>query len=170
MPEPALSRSASLARREALAYADALHSFARYLMRGDADAEDLVQETYARAFDSAARFAPGTNLKAWLFRILRNVFIDRHRREERSPVAAGAEPDDAPAPDGTLAVERLAAVDLEAALLALAEPARSVVLLDLEGFDEREIAEVVGCAPGTVKSRLSRARAALRRLLEDYAR
>ena len=164
---------------EALAHLDALHRLARYLTGSDADAEDLVQETYARAFGAAARFVAGTNLKAWLFRILRNTFISEYRRRRASPLVAGATPPDGvaePARDllrDDLELDRLRKVvgeEIEAALLKLGEEARTVVLLDLEDLSEVEIAAVLDCPVGTVKSRLSRARAALRAHLRDYAR
>ena len=163
---------------EALVHADALYNLARYLTRRDADAEDLVQETYARAFRASAQFTPGTNLKAWLFCILRNAFLDSARRRRREPPRELA-PDEAElaAPtDGALRgdaeLDRLRTVvaeEIEEALMSLSEDARMVVLLDLEGLTEAETAAVLGCAPGTVKSRLSRARAALRAQLRDYA-
>jgi RNA polymerase sigma-70 factor (ECF subfamily) len=162
---------------EALAHADALYDFARHLTRNPADAEDLVQETYARAVRSWGARAEGASLAAWLFRILRNAFLDRLRRDRRAPVADEEEVDALPAPGGSwlrddFELDRmrgLVAEEIEAALASLSEDARTVVLLDLEGLTETEVAHVLGCAVGTVKSRLNRARAALREKLADYA-
>jgi RNA polymerase sigma-70 factor (ECF subfamily) len=158
--------------REALAHADALHNLARYLTGSDVDAEDLVQETYARALHGAAGFTPGTNLKAWLFRILRNTFISGHRRQRNDPTVGGfdtVDPGDHASRDESWLRGKLVAEDIERAMLSLTEDARTVILLDLEGLTEMEVAAVIGCPVGTVKSRLARARAALRRRLSDYA-
>jgi RNA polymerase sigma-70 factor (ECF subfamily) len=167
--------------REALAYVDSLHNLARYLTGNETDAEDLVQETYARALRAADQFTPGTNLKAWLFRILRNTFLSLYRRQRASPLVGGLDTVD-PAAQGVAEdawlrddieldrLRKLVAGEIEAALLTLSEEARTVILLDLEGLTEGEVAQVVGCAVGTVKSRLARARSALRRRLKDYAR
>lgn len=163
----------------ALTHADALHRLARYLVRSDADAEDLVQETYLRAFGAADRLEAGANLKAWLFRILRNAFLSRLRRDRNDPTEGGLDTMEPPAvsDDGALrgdveleAMRRLVGAEIEAALRAVGEDARTVVLLDVEGFTEAEMASILGCAQGTVKSRLSRARAALRTRLAEYAR
>lgn len=165
--------------REALAYADGLYNLARYLTRNDSDAEDLVQETYGRAIKASAQFTPGTNLKAWLFRILRNAFMSHYRRDRNNPVTGGLDTVTPRLPAArdigrqrdSIEIDRLrkaAAEDIERALLNLSEDARTVILLDLEGLTESESAEVLGCAVGTIKSRLSRARAALRETLREW--
>ena len=161
----------------ALVHLDALYSFAVHLSGSRRDADDLVQETYARALSGATTFVRGTNLRAWLFRILRNTFIDDRRRAKRSPIEVGetdtAGPDTDEPVCGDVELERmrsLVAGDLAAALAELPEEARTAVLLDAEGFTESELAQVLGCAIGTVKSKLYRARASLRTRLRDYAR
>jgi len=165
---------------EALGHADALYDLARHLTRNDADAADLVQETYAHALRAADQFQPGTHLKAWLLRILRNAFLTTRRREGRAPPGGNVEAELA-RPDeegdawlrGDLELERMRHIvgaEIEAALAQLSEEARTVILLDLDGLTEAEMAHVIGCPPGTVKSRLSRARAALRERLAEYAR
>ncbi len=169
--------SRSALTREAMEHLDALYDHGRYLTRNDADAEDLVQETYARAFGAAASFAGG-NLKAWLFRIQRNAFIDSRRRNragtsavDLDELADPASGGDGPArEDQPAQLRRVTGAEVEAALFTLPDDARAIVLLDLEGFTETEVAEILGCPIGTVKSRLSRARAALRDKLKDYAR
>ena len=170
----------ALLGHEGLAYASALYNVAYYLTRNAPDAEDLVQDTYVRAMRAATQFSRGTNLKAWLFCILRNTFLSLHRRR-RFPLPIGGLAALAGLTDrghherrrDDLELDRLRNVvreDIERALMTLSEPARTVVLLDFEGLTEAEVAQVVGCAVGTVKSRLARARAALRQQLRDYAK
>jgi RNA polymerase sigma-70 factor (ECF subfamily) len=166
--------SAARLVREALAYADGLHNLATHLSQNAAQAEDLVQETYARALGAAAQFEEGSNLRAWLYRILRNTFIDLYRREQRARTEGGLDTvveDRAPAVEESAEPGQVRAVvghEIERAMMALTDDARTAVLLDLEGWSEAEIAEVLECAPGTVKSRLFRARAALRERLRDH--
>src|SRR5204862_398793 len=116
--------------------------------------------------------------KAWLFRILRNVYVDARRRARRSPVTLSADDDQRePATAdvwlrGDIEIDRLrrlVARDIEAALARLSDDARAVILLDLDGCTETEIANVMDVAVGTVKSRLARARAVLREQLQEYA-
>ncbi len=162
---------------QALAHADALYNFARYLTGHGADAEDLVQEAYTRAFAAWSRF-DGRNLKAWLFTIVRNTFFDSYRKRSHDPTRADDGVADRALVDADLLrddleihqLRRVVAADIEAALMTLSEDARTIILLDLEGMSELETAEIVGCAAGTVKSRLFRARQALRKRLEHYAR
>ena len=163
---------------EALAHADRLYNLSRRLTGNDADAEELVQETYVRALAGARTFTGG-NLKAWLFKILRNTFVDLRRRSRTVRVlgidnlADAAAGDDVELLRDDLELERLRHLvgeEIEAALAALSDEARTIVLLDVEGFSESEVADVLGCPVGTVKSRLSRERALLRQRLRDYAR
>jgi RNA polymerase sigma-70 factor (ECF subfamily) len=167
-------------REAVLLHLDALWRLARRLERDQADAEDLVQEAFARALRAWGAFEPGTDRRAWLFRILRNAHLDRARGARRHGVEPGLDEAAAPAGDaadgwlrGDLELERLRGVvaeEIEAALRALGEPARTLVLLDLEGLTEAELALAMGCPAGTIKSRLSRARAALRARLAEYRR
>jgi RNA polymerase sigma-70 factor, ECF subfamily len=178
MPIPARDDASGWLGHAALAYADTLYNFARYLSGNSTDAEDLVQETYARALRAADQFEPGTNLKAWLFRILRNTWMSLARRRHNNPTVGGL---DTVTPDieaqetwfcDDIELDRLrkrVAAEIEQALMALSEDARAVILLDLEGLTETDAAAVLGCPVGTVKSRLSRARRALRRQLRDYS-
>jgi RNA polymerase sigma-70 factor (ECF subfamily) len=166
--------------RAALEHVDALFRVARRLTGRDADAEDLVQDTFARALGARSQFSPGTNLRAWLFAILRSAYVDAYRRSRASPLAAASDEDvvdvAASAQDplrGDEELERLRGVvaeDIEAALASLSADARTIILLDLEGLTETELGEALGCKVGTVKSRLSRARAALRVKLCDYSK
>jgi RNA polymerase sigma-70 factor, ECF subfamily len=166
---------------EALRHLDALYSLARWLVRDPVEAEDLVQETYLRALRAAHQFHPGTNLRAWLFQILRNTFYTQYRRNQREPEAV--EPEELERAAHANGARReggnglagpadgAAGLDLTAALDRLPEEYRSVVLLaDVEDFTMGEVAVIMDCPVGTVKSRLFRARGILKGLLRDYAR
>jgi RNA polymerase sigma-70 factor (ECF subfamily) len=157
--------------REALSHADGLHNLAYHLTGSAAEAEDLVQETYARALGAAGQFQDGSDLRAWLYRILRNTSIDLHRRLQRKRTDGGLDTvrDERADPRrDPVQLTNLVGRDIEQALAELTEEARLAVLLDLEGFSEAEMAECLGCPAGTVKSRLFRARAALRERLRDH--
>jgi len=158
---------------EALASLDSLYRVALRLTRRPADAEDLVQETYLKAFRAADRFAPGTNLRAWLFTILHNTARNRARDRARDTVSIDSEivdrAADAPPPGGrsagaaetpeTLLLRDTLAPDLQAAIDALPEAYRQAVWLrDVEEFSYAEIAEMLSIPVGTVMSRISRGR------------
>ncbi|MCB0884522.1 MAG: sigma-70 family RNA polymerase sigma factor [Propionibacteriaceae bacterium] len=169
--------------RDAMGYLDQLYGAALRMTRNPADAEDVVQETYAKAFSSFEQFTPGTNLKAWLYRILTNTYINSYRKSQRQPQTSGsADVEDwqlaraASHTSGGLpsaereALDRMSDPVVTEALDSLSPDFREVVLLaDVEGFSYKEIAEIMGTPIGTVMSRLNRARGQLRTKLGDYA-
>jgi len=168
--------------RDALIYLDQIYGGALRLTRNPADAEDLVQDTYAKAFVAFHQFTPGTNLKAWLFRIMTNTFINNYRKSQRQPVTSSDTIEDwqlAQAAEHTstglqsaemAALEAMPDETVREALASLRPEFRQVVLLaDVEGFSYKEIADIMDTPLGTVMSRLNRARAALREKLKDYA-
>ena len=165
----------------ALVHLDALYHVALRLTRNRAEAEDVVQEALLRAFRNFRRFNPDTNCRAWLFTILRNVFLNRVRREGREVpegdatlLTAAADSATAPEPTGNPEEEFFQTVvhgDVDRALQTLPLVFReAVVLADLEGLSYKEVAEVLGCPVGTVMSRLSRGRHLLRNALSQFAR
>lgn len=180
--ESALERRARF-ERDALPHIDALYGAALRMARNRTEAEDVVQDTFAKAFAKFHQYRPGTNLKAWLYRILTNTYISSYRKKQRSPKISGADEigdwqlAEAANHDSTglksaeeLALESIGDSDVRAALEALSEDRRMVVYLaDVEGFAYKEIAEIMDTPIGTVMSRLHRGRAQLRKLLADYA-
>ncbi len=166
-------------------YAPQLYTAAMRMTRNPADAEDLVQETFLKAYRAYHTFEEGTNLKAWLYRILTNTYINRYRREKRRPVETdlgnvedlylyrriGSEQSaDAAQSAEDAVLEGLVEADIKTAVEGLPETFRLPVLLaDLEGFSYKEIAEILDIPIGTVMSRLHRGRKALQRALWGFA-
>src|SRR5947209_17150781 len=164
---------------EALALADQVYRVARRLVSTREEAEDLVQETYARAFRSWRSFQPGTNLRAWLLRILTNLNIDRGRRKQRAPQTTPLEANDyylydklaetdGAATDEERVVERLSQDDIVSALAAVPHDFRDViVLVDIGDFSYQDAANILDIPIGTVMSRLHRGRRILKRELAE---
>ena len=168
---------------EALPLLSNLYSAAYRLTRNAADAEDLVQETFLRAYRGFHQFEPGTNLKAWIYRILTNTFINNYRKKQREPqTVSDDEVEDwylysKMAEDGSersaeaSVLESLPDEDVQEALSSLPDAFRIAVLLaDVEGFSYKEIAEITGVPIGTVMSRLHRGRRALEKRLWNVVR
>lgn len=168
--------------RDALPYLHQLYPAALRLTRNRADAEDLIQETFTRAFTSFAQFQQGTNLKAWLSRILTNAFLSSYRKRQREQQRAAAgdmgdwqlsrawsQPSSGPKSAEAEVMDRLPDPRVTYALRELSDDFRTVVYLaDIEGYAYHEIAAIMRTPIGTVTSRLHRARRQLRRRLRDY--
>jgi RNA polymerase sigma-70 factor (ECF subfamily) len=181
-PKPELRQ---LFEDQALVFMDQLYAAALRMTRNPADAGDLVQETYVKAYSAFGSFEQGTNLKAWLYRILTNTFINIYRKNQRSPyqgtideledwqlggaesLTQGRSTRSAEAE----AIDHLPDSDVKAALQSIPEDFRlAVYFADVEGFSYQEIADIMKTPVGTVMSRLHRGRRLLRDLLADYAR
>ncbi|MGE3192087.1 MAG: sigma-70 family RNA polymerase sigma factor [Microbacteriaceae bacterium] len=175
----------ALFEEQAIPFMDQLYAAAMRMTRNSADAGDLVQETYAKAYAAFAQFEQGTNLKAWLYRILTNTFINNYRKNQRQPyqnaideledwqlgsaesLTQGRSTRSAEAE----AIDHLPDSDVKEALQSIPEDFRlAVYLADVEGFSYQEIADIMKTPVGTVMSRLHRGRRLLRERLADYAR
>ncbi|HUH07234.1 MAG TPA: sigma-70 family RNA polymerase sigma factor [Egibacteraceae bacterium] len=175
--------------QEALPFLDQIYSAALRYTRNPADAEDLTQETFAKAFAAFHQFRPGTNLRAWLYRILTNTYINAYRKEQRQPAEVSADAHQPGREDGSSdfslydrvaeatsapaeveVLRHLTDDEVKDALAQLPDTFRmAVYLADVEGFSYAEIADIMGTPVGTVMSRLHRGRRSLHKALYDYA-
>ncbi|HEY8754132.1 MAG TPA: sigma-70 family RNA polymerase sigma factor [Arthrobacter sp.] len=169
--------------RDAMQYVDQLYSAAMRMARNPADAEDLVQEAYTKAFSAFHQYKPGTNLKAWLYRILTNTYINLYRKRQREPLQSNSDTIEdwqlARAESHTSrglrsaeaeALDHLPDSDVKRALQSIPEEFRlAVYFADVEGFAYKEISDIMNTPIGTVMSRLHRGRKMLRDMLADYA-
>jgi RNA polymerase sigma-70 factor (ECF subfamily) len=169
--------------RDAMQYVDQLYSAAMRMARNPSDAEDLVQEAYTKAFSAFHQYKPGTNLKAWLYRILTNTYINLYRKRQREPLQSNSDTIEdwqlARAESHTSsglrsaeaeALDHLPDSDVKRALQAIPEEFRlAVYFADVEGYAYKEISDIMNTPIGTVMSRLHRGRKMLRDMLADYA-
>lgn len=169
--------------RDALPYVDQLYSAALRMARHPADAEDLVQEAFAKAYASFHQYKPGTNLRAWLYRILTNTYINLYRKRQREPMRSGTDQvedwqlgaqiergDKALRSAEAQALDALPDSEVKRALQDIPEEFRlAVYFVDVEGFPYKEAADILGVPIGTIMSRLHRGRRQLRDMLSDYA-
>ncbi len=184
-PQPTADELRALFTEQAIPFMDQLYAAAMRMTRNAPDAGDLVQETYTKAFQAFAGFEQGTNLKAWLYRILTNTYINAYRKNQRTPYQGALdELEDwqvGGAESLTLgrttrsaeaeAIDHLPDSDVKEALQSIPEDFRlAVYLADVEGFSYQEIADIMKTPVGTVMSRLHRGRRLLRERLADYAR
>jgi len=170
-----------LFEEELLPHADALYNFAYHLTYNEDDANDLVQETFMKAYRFINSFDSGTNAKAWLFRILKNGFINEYRRKKKEPSKVDYEDiiayQDADEDKGGVAFDLREDIfdgmmgdEITIALNSLPIDFKTVILLcDIEGFTYEEIAKIIDIPIGTVRSRLHRARNMLKESLKEYA-
>ena len=185
LPEDVTTADKARFQEEALPVLDSLYAGALRMTRNPQDAEDLVQETMLRAFRSFNRYEPGTNIKAWLFRIMTNAYINTYRRRQREPQKVSQDevqefdlyqelkdhdPQYQATPE-TIVLDSLVDSDIIEAIDDLPEQFRlAVVLSDIEGFSYAEMAEIMDVPMGTVMSRLHRGRKALQKRLWELAR
>jgi len=182
-PDAAREKNRNLFEEQALPFIDQLYAAAMRMTRNPSDAQDLVQETFVKAFAAFAQYEQGTNLKAWLYRILTNTFINIYRKKQREPYQGtideledwqmgGAESTTAMSGRSAEAeaIDHLPDSAVKDALQSIPEDFRlAVYFADVEGFSYQEIAEIMKTPIGTVMSRLHRGRRLLRELLAEYA-